>query len=52
MNNPSAIQKMIEEKMPEVMERYKSTLVENIQSTEQKIDYQTYHKNLFSEKNT
>ena len=52
MNNISDLNKTIDEMMPETIQGFKSILEKSLQNTEQKIDYQSYPKNLFSEKNT
>jgi len=52
MNNPSDFQTTFEAKMPELIEKFKSTLVDNLQSSQQEFDYQSYYRNLISEKNT
>jgi len=52
MNNISDSNKMIDKIIQESMEKFKSFTVENLQDAKQEFDYQSYYRNLISEKNT
>jgi len=52
MNNISDSNKMIDKIIQESMEKFRSVTVDRLQIAEKKFEYETYNKEIFSEKNT